>query len=50
MAAALVPFHVTPHAKGLATARLGALVGLLAGVAVAVDPQAAWARESLVAS
>jgi hypothetical protein len=44
-----MPFHVASHTKRFAAARLGALVGLLARVAVAVDAQAAWARKGLVA-
>ena len=49
VATSLVSLHVAAHTESLATARLGAFVGLLASVAVAVNAQAAWARESLVA-
>jgi hypothetical protein len=50
VATSLVSLHVAAHAKGFATSRLRALVGLLACVTVAVDAQAAWPREGLVAS
>jgi hypothetical protein len=49
VATSLVSLHVAAHAESFATSRLRALVGLLASVAVAVNPQAARSRESLVA-
>ena len=43
-------FHVASDAEGLATSGLGALVWLLACVAVAVDPETARAGEGFIAS
>jgi hypothetical protein len=40
VAATFVSFHVTSYTEGLATAGLGAFVGLLSSVAVAVYAQA----------
>jgi hypothetical protein len=48
VAASLVSLHVAADAEGFATARLRTLVGLFAGVAVAVYAQAAGSREGLV--
>lgn len=45
----LVPLHVAPDAKRLATPRVRTLERLLACVRVAVDPQRARPRERLVA-
>jgi hypothetical protein len=50
VAAPLVALHVASDTESLATARLRTFVWLLAGVAMAVDAQAAWSREGLVAS
>lgn len=50
VATPLVSLHVAANAKGLATAGVGALEGLFASVRVAVDSEAAWPTESLVAS
>jgi hypothetical protein len=49
VAAALVSLHVAADTEGFATARLRALVRLLARVTVAVYPQAAGSGEGLVA-
>ena len=49
MTTPLMPFHIASNAKRLTAARLRALVGLLARVAVAVNAQAARAGEGLVA-
>lgn len=48
VATSLVSLHVAAHAERFATSRLRALVRLLTSVAVAVDAQTAWSRESLV--
>ena len=48
VATSLVSLHVAAHTESFATSRLRALVRLLASVAVAVDAQTAWSRESLV--
>jgi len=50
VAASLVALHVAANTEGFATARLRALVRLLSSMAVAVDAEAAWPREGLVAS
>lgn len=50
MASPFVSLHIRAHRKCLATARLWALVRLLASVAMAVNAQTAWSREGLVAS
>jgi hypothetical protein len=50
VAATLVTLHVAADAEGLAAARVRALEGLLAGVAVAVDAQGTGTGEGLVAS
>jgi hypothetical protein len=49
VAAPFVPLHVAPYAEGLAATREWALEGFLARVRVAVDPERAGPRESLVA-
>lgn len=49
VATSLVSFHIASNTKGLSTAWLGALVRLLARVAMTVDAKATWPRESLVA-
>lgn len=49
MTSSLVSLHVAANAECFAAPRLRALVRLLASVTVAVDAQAAWARECLVA-
>jgi hypothetical protein len=48
VATSLVSLHVAAHTESFATSRLRALVRLLTSVAVAVDAQTAWSRESLV--
>jgi hypothetical protein len=50
MTAAFVALHVATDAKRLSAARMGALEWLLAGMAVAVDPETARPRKRLVAS
>ena len=49
MTSPFVPLHVTPHAEGLATSLVRAFEGLLAGVAMAVNAQAARPRKCFVA-
>jgi len=50
VATSFVALHVAADTEGFATARLRALIGLFSRMAVAVDAEAAWAREGLVAS
>lgn len=49
MTTPLMPLHITPDAKSLTTSLVRAQERLLARVAVAVDLEAAGARESFVA-
>ena len=50
MAAPFMALHIAPHAKGLSTTGVGALVRLFARMRVAMDAQTARSTEGFVAS